>query len=75
MKDSTIFAVIDALDDKVYVTKQLLKHKAKLSITAVECVIELLIEDEKIDVVYVKNNKESGRAEVAYRKKKRVKAE
>lgn len=75
MKDSTIFAVIDALDDDIYVTKQLLKHRAKLSITAVECVIGLLIEDEKLDVIYVKNNKSSGRAEVAYRKKNRAKAD
>ena len=68
MKDETIMEVLDALDDKYYVTKRLLQKRAGLSKAAVENALEVLISESEIEQIYIKHSLSCGRSEIAYRK-------
>ena len=68
MKDETIMEVLDALDDKYYVTKRLLQKRAGLSKAAVENALEVLISESEIEHIYIKHSLSCGRSEIAYRK-------
>ena len=68
MKDETLDTVLDALDDEMYITKRVLRNRTSLSNSATENAIELLLEDEEIESIKVKNGIGKGRAEVAYRR-------
>lgn len=68
MKDETFDEVLAALDNEFYITKRVLRKKTGLASSTVENAVEILLEDENIERIFVKNGIGSGRAEVAYRK-------
>lgn len=68
MKDETFDTVLDALDNEFYITKRVLRKKTGLASSTVENAVEILLEDENIERIFVKNGIGSGRPEVAYRR-------
>ena len=68
MKDETFDTMLDALDNEFYTTKRVLRKKTGFACSTVENAIEILLEDEEIERIFVKNGIGSGRAEAAYRK-------
>ena len=68
MKDETFDLILDSLSAEIYMTKRVLRHKTRLSLSAVDNAIEILIEDGDIEKIFVKNGIGTGRAEAAYRR-------
>lgn len=68
MKNETLDNVLEMLDSEVYTTRRVLTSRTRLSPSAITNALDILLDENNIERIYVKNKVGSGRAEAAYRK-------